>query len=117
MHNFENLQFWKRSMILAKNIYLLCSKINNDEKFGLISQIKRSVVSIPSNIAEGSGRNSNKEFNHFLAIALGSSFELQTQLILTKELELLEANEVDYLIVELKELQRMMYTFKNKLNK
>lgn len=65
MHNFENLQFWKRSIILTENIYLICAKINNDEKFGLISQIKRSAISIPSNIAEGSGRNSEKEFNHF----------------------------------------------------
>ncbi|SFH85966.1 four helix bundle protein [Halpernia frigidisoli] len=117
MHNFENLQFWKRSIELTKKIYLVCSKIEKDEKFGLISQMKRSAVSIPSNIAEGSGRNSDKEFNHFLAIALGSSFELQTQLILTKELQLLEANNVDILILELKEIQRMIYTFKNNLNK
>ena len=117
MHNFENLQFWNRSMILVKSIYLHCSKINSDEKFGLISQIKRSAVSIPSNIAEGSGRNSDKEFNHFLAIALGSSFELQTQLILTKELELLEVNDVEVLISEIKEIQRMIFSFKNNLNK
>lgn len=115
MHNFENLQFWKRSIALVKNVYLICLNINKDEKFGLISQMKRSAISIPSNIAEGSGRNSNKEFNHFLAIALGSSFELQTQLILTKELELLNAEDVDVLINELKEIQRMIYTFKNKL--
>ncbi|SEG55676.1 four helix bundle protein [Halpernia humi] len=117
MHNFENLQFWKKSILLTKSVYLICLKINKDEKFGLISQMKRSAVSIPSNIAEGSGRNSDKEFNHFLAIALGSSFELQTQLILTKELELLIADDVDNLILELKEIQRMIYAFKNNLNK
>lgn len=65
MHNFENLQFWKRSIILTKKNYLICAKINNDENFVLISQMKRSAISIPSNIAEGSGRNSEKEFNHF----------------------------------------------------
>jgi four helix bundle protein len=117
MHNFENLQFWKRSMILTKKVYLLCLKIDINEKFGLISQMKRSAVSILSNIAEGSGRNSNKEFNHFLAIALGSSFELQTQLILTRDLEILEANDVGNLISELKEIQRMIFAFKKKLDK
>lgn len=60
MHNFEKLIFWQKSIVLAKEIYILCSKITTDEKFGLISQMKCSAVSIPSNIAEGSGRNSNK---------------------------------------------------------
>ncbi len=92
MHNFEKLIFWKKSILLAKHIYIICQEINNDEKYGLISQMKRSAISISSNIAEGSGRNTNKEFNHFLTIALGSAFELQTQLILTKELQLL--NEI-----------------------
>lgn len=85
MHNFEKLLFWQKSIALAKEVYLICADLPKDEKFGLISQIKRSVVSIPSNIAEGAGRNSNNEFNHFLGIANASSFELQTQLILTKE--------------------------------
>ena len=77
--------------------------------------MKRSAISIPSNIAEGSGRNSNKEFNHFLAVALGSAFELQTQLILTKELELLDKELCNDLLSELIEIQKMIYSFKNKL--
>ncbi|WP_294207099.1 four helix bundle protein [uncultured Chryseobacterium sp.] len=115
MHHFEKLLFWQKSMVLAKNIYLACQRIHNDEKFGLISQIKRSVISIPSNIAEGSGRNSDKEFNHFLAIALGSAFELQTQLILTKELNLLPEDEVNTVLGDIAEIQRMIYSFKNNL--
>ncbi|MCA6065869.1 four helix bundle protein [Chryseobacterium sp. RG1] len=115
MHNFEKLLFWQKSIVLAKSVYLACQKISNDEKFGLISQIKRSVVSIPSNIAEGSGRNSNKEFNHFLAIALGSAFELQTQLILVRELNLLPQEKVSILLNDLSEVQRMIYSFKNNL--
>lgn len=115
MHNFENLLFWQKSITLAKNIYIICQEISSDEKFGLISQIKRCTVSIPSNIAEGSGRNSNKEFNHFLAIALGSAFELQTQLILVKELNLLSEEKVNILLKEVSEIQRMIYTFKNNL--
>ncbi len=115
MHNFEKLLFWQKSIVLAKNIYMICSEITNDEKYGLISQIKRCTISIPSNIAEGSGRNSNKEFNHFLAIALGSAFELQTQLILVKELDLLSEEKVNALLNEVSEIQRMIYSFKNNL--
>lgn len=115
MHNFENLLFWQKSIALAKNIYIICQEISSDEKYGLISQIKRCTVSISSNIAEGSGRNSNKEFNHFLAIALGSAFELQTQLILVKELNLLPEEKVNGLLKEVSEIQRMIYSFKNNL--
>lgn len=102
-------------MLLAKNMYLLSTEINKDEKFGLISQMKRAVVSIPSNIAEGSARKSNKEFGHFLDISLGSAFELQTQLILTKELGLLEPEKVNPQLESLAEIQKMIYTFKNNL--
>lgn len=84
MHNFEKLIFWQKSIELAKEVYLLCIDLPKDEKFGLISQIKRATVSIPSNIAEGAGRNNDNEFFHFLGIANASSFELQTQLILTR---------------------------------
>ena len=69
-------------MSLVKEVYLITQKLPMNEKFGLISQINRSAVSIPSNIAEGSGRSSEKEFTHFLNIAISSSFELETQLIL-----------------------------------
>lgn len=115
MHNFEKLLFWQKSIALAKNIYIICQEISSDEKYGIISQIKRCAVSIPSNIAEGSGRNSSKEFNHFLAIALGSAFELQTQLILVKELNLLREEKVSTLLNEVSEIQRMIYSFKNNL--
>ncbi|UWX62237.1 four helix bundle protein [Chryseobacterium oranimense] len=115
MHNFEKLLFWQKSIVLAKNVYIICQEISNDEKYGLISQIKRSAVSIPSNIAEGSGRNGSKEFNHFLAVALGSAFELQTQLILIRELNLLPEEKINTLLSEVSEIQRMIYSFKNNL--
>ncbi|SHM52217.1 four helix bundle protein [Chryseobacterium carnipullorum] len=115
MHNFEKLLFWQKSIVLAKNVYIICQEVSNDEKFGLISQIKRSAVSIPSNIAEGSGRNGSKEFNHFLAVALGSAFELQTQLILIRELNLLPEEKINALLSEVSEIQRMIYSFKNNL--
>lgn len=83
---------------------------------GLIDQIKRCSVSIPSNIAEGAGRNSNKEFKHFLGIANGSCYELQTQLILIKELNLTDnISEIDILIDKCIEIQKMIYSFKSKI--
>ena len=112
-HNFRELKIWKDSMSLVKNIYMISSQLPNEEKFGLKSQINRCVISIPSNIAEGSGRTSNKEFNHFLNISLSSSYELETQLILLNELFEIELNEI---LTELQTLQRMIGGFKKTLN-
>ena len=69
MHKYQDLKIWKKSMILVEKTYLLMSFLLDDEKYGLISQIKRCSISIPSNISEGAGRNSKKEFKHFLSIA------------------------------------------------
>ncbi|MBF9255225.1 four helix bundle protein [Pontibacter sp. 172403-2] len=84
MHNFKELKIWQRSMELAKLVYKTTAQFPANEKYGLTSQINRSAVSIPSNIAEGAGRNSSKEFSQFLSIALGSAFELETQLYLAE---------------------------------
>lgn len=115
MHHFEKLHFWKKSVQLAKDIYLLSVALPKDEKFGLVSQMKRCAVSIPSNIAEGSGRNSNKEFNHFLAVALGSAYESQTQLILCQELSLIDEKSIKVLLLQVIEIQKMIYGFKSTL--
>ena len=112
MHNFEKLLFWQKSIELAKQVYVASVEMPSDEKFGLTSQIKRSAVSVPSNIAEGAGRNTNGEFNQFLGIANGSSFELQTQLILCRELNLLNEEKTQNLLSDLNEIQKMIYTFK-----
>jgi four helix bundle protein len=82
----------------------------------LSSQIKRCAVSIASNIAEGAGRNSNKEFKHFLGIANGSSYELHTQLILTYELNLIEKNRIEELLNLITEIQKMNYSFQKSLS-
>ena len=115
MHKVENLKIWSKAIELVKKVYLLISELPKDEKYGLVSQIKRSSVSIPSNIAEGAGRNSNKEFKHFLSITNGSAYELQTQLILTIELKLLTKEKVQPLIDNCIELQKMNYSFQQKL--
>lgn len=89
MHKVDDLILWKKAMKLTVLVYQIVAELPLDEKYGLTSQIKRSAVSIPSNIAEGAGRNSNKEFKHFLSIANSSSYELQTQLILSVNMNLI----------------------------
>jgi len=115
MHNVENLKIWRKSIELTKTIYVLVSELPSDEKYGLVSQIKRSAVSIPSNIAEGAGRNSNKEFKYFMSVANGSAYELQTQLILVIELNLISKDKVQPLIDLCIEIQKMNYSFQQKL--
>lgn len=93
-------------MCLTKNIYLLLRSFPEDEKFALTSQIKRAVISIPSNIAEGFGRSSTKDYLHFLYIARGSLYELETQLYIAKALEYMpiKENEIDPLLQEVGKL-------------
>lgn len=93
MHNFKELKVWKNSIQLAKDVYILTADFPTDEKFGLVSQMKRCAISVASNIAEGSSRSSNKAFLHFLEIAVGSLFELETQLTIAKQLEIIHESK------------------------
>jgi len=111
-HNFKELLVWKKSIELVKSIYQLTSILPSDERFGLISQMNRSSVSIPSNIAEGSGRTSEKEFIHFLNISISSSYELETQLIITNELFQVDIESV---IGKISEVQKMILGLKRNL--
>ncbi len=86
MRNFRKFSIWKHGIEIVKEVYKLAEQLPTNEKFGLKSQIKRAAVSIPSNIAEGCSRNSDIEFKRFLEIAIGSLFELQTQLIIIEEI-------------------------------
>lgn len=115
MHKVEDLKIWQKSIELAKIVYRVVADLPADERYGLTSQIKRCAVSIASNIAEGAGRNSNKEFKHFLSMANGSSYELHTQLILTSELNLIEKYKVDELLRLITEIQKMNYSFQKSL--
>lgn len=112
-HNFRELQIWKESMELVKNVYLFTNLFPDSEKYGLCSQIQRSAISIPSNIAEGSGRSSEVEFVRFLRISISSSYELETQIILTGNLFLLDVNE---LLNHVKVIQLKIGGFIRKLN-
>jgi len=115
MHNFRQLLIWKEGMAIAKAAYLMINDLPSLEKFGLISQISRCAVSVPSNIAEGSSRSSNKEFAHFLSIALGSLFELETQILLSVDLGFLAFENVESLLSEIIQLQKKIATFKKTL--
>lgn len=115
MHNLKELKIWNKAMDLTVNVYKATANFPSEEKFGLISQSKRSAVSIPSNIAEGAGRNSDKEFSNFLRIANGSSYELQTQLVISNKLNLLNNDTLDDLLKQIDELQKMNYAFQNTL--
>lgn len=86
MRNFRNLEIWRSSIQLVSEIYKLTNNFPEYEKYGLVSQIRRCAVSIPSNIAEGCSRDTSKEFSRFIQIAIGSSFELETQLLIAKKL-------------------------------
>lgn len=100
-------------MQIVKSVYLLTEELPLDEKYGLKSQIQRCAVSVPSNIAEGSGRGTVKDFIYFLNVSLSSSYELETQLILLNDLYGINANE---LIDNINEVQRMIIGFKRSLN-
>jgi four helix bundle protein len=86
----EDLEIWKLSIRLVKETYLISKAFPDDERFGLTSQMRRAAISVPSNIAEGAGRVSKKEFIHFLSISLGSLSELETQFVIAKELQYLD---------------------------
>lgn len=116
MHNFRELKIWQKSRKLVKEIYQLTKLFPNDELYSLTSQIRRAVISIPSNIAEGCGRGTDKELSRFLDIANGSAFELESLLILATDLEYLNINQTDAMISELNEIEKMIFKLKGSLN-
>lgn len=115
MHNLKGLKIWNKAMDLAVDVYAVTGNFPKEEKYGLTSQIRRSAVSIPSNISEGAGRNSNGEFLHFLGIANGSSYELQTQLTIANKLKLISDKALSILLNQADEIQKMNYKFQETL--
>jgi four helix bundle protein len=117
MHNFRKLNVWTDSIDFAEQVYIRTGKFPAEEKFNLTSQLRRCAVSIPSNIAEGTGRNKDGELEHFIGIANGSAFELETQLVLANRLGYLQKEEFDELLQKLQSLQKQLYRFKESLTK
>lgn len=109
MHNYKKLEVWNESVDLITEIYVLTDKFPDKEKFGLITQINRSSISIASNIAEGAGRGSKKEFSLFLGYALASSFELETQLMISNNLKFISDEQKEDIINRLNIIQRKIY--------
>ncbi len=108
MKTHKDLIVWQKSIALVKSVYALTQSFPQEEMFGLISQMRRCAVSIPSNIAEGHGRGSEKELVRFLEIALGSAAELETQLIIAKELNFVVAEDFETIISEVNEVVKML---------
>ena len=115
MNNYQELKIWNKSMDLVVQVYALTKSLPEEERFGLISQLKRCSISIPSNIAEGAGRNSEKDFIRFLSIANGSTTELETQLILTNRLGFFGINEIEKLLNLCSEIKKMNFALQRSL--
>jgi four helix bundle protein len=115
MHKFKELEIWKRSRLFCSKIYALTTKFPDSEKFGLTNQLRRASVSIPSNIAEGSSRKSNKDFSRFLQITLGSAYEIETQLLIANDLNFITNSELNEVISELHQIIKMVSKFKSTL--
>ena len=116
MNNYRELIVWQKSMLLAELVYKCSASFPDEEKFGLTSQIRRSVVSVASNIAEGAGRNSNNEFRNFLGIANGSLNELMTQLELANRFDFLDNITLEEILKLCNEIQKMIYTLIKKFS-
>jgi four helix bundle protein len=116
MRNFKQLKIWQKGFDIAVNSFKLTSTFPKEEKYGLTSQITRSAVSIPSNVAEGSSRKSNKDYFRFVEISLGSSFELETQLLIAKAVNVGQEELRDFILKDIDEEQKMLMGFMNKLN-
>ena len=117
MKDFKKLNVWQKSIELVVLVYNVSKNFPREEKYGLTSQMTRAAVSVPSNIAEGSSRFSERDYFRFLEIALGSAFELETQLIIVEKLEFINSNEMNSLIENTKTIQKMLSGLMSKLNR
>lgn len=108
IHSFRDLKVWQKAMDLSEEVYKLTKELPASELYGLVSQLQRCSVSIPSNIAEGCQRNNRNEFKHFCGIAYGSAAELETQLLLIERIHKTEIREVLLLLTEVQKMLRQL---------
>ncbi len=108
-HNFKELKVWKKCRIFTKELYYLSSNFPIDEKFGITNQLRRATISISNIIAEGSGRNTPKEFKQFLHIAYGSAVEVENMLILISDLNFASTEQVKPFYNNLVKIQKMLF--------
>lgn len=117
MNNFKDLIVWRKSRELVKFLYELTVKFPQEEKYGLVSQIRRSAISIPSNIAEGCGKSSSKEFTRFLEIANSSCYEIETQIIISTDLRFITDDDFISVNEKIQEIQKMLFALRKSVNK
>jgi len=115
MRNFRNLEIWEKAIELTKMIYNITSDFPKTEKYGLNSQIQRAIVSVASNIAEGSSRRSEVDFARFLEISIGSAFEVETQLIIAKELGYISEPKYESILSHIQILQKQINALLTKI--
>ena len=111
MHKFKQLEIWKQSRSFCTEVYTLTGNFPVEERFGLTNQLRRASVSIPSNIAEGSSRKSNKDFSRFLELAIGSANEIETQLLISSDLGFIPDENLNSLLSKINVLTKMIYSF------
>ena len=116
MHNFKELNVWKQSMDIAEDVNRLVELMPKHHLWGLGSQLLKTSVSVPSNIAEGCGRKTNKDFSNFLGISLGSSFEFETQLIICKNLNFISEDDFKNIESEIQHIQNMIIKLQNTID-
>ena len=117
MNSHKDLDVWKKAINFVSDIYKITESFPNSELFGLTNQIRRAAVSIPSNIAEGAARTSQKEFNQFLSVALGSSAEVETQLLIALNLQFISTDRYKELTVKIDDIRKMLIGLKKSLNR
>ncbi len=115
MHRFKDLEIWRLNRRFCSDIYETTTSFPETEKFGITNQLRRASVSVPSNIAEGCSRKSKKDFSRFLEIALGSMYEIETQLLISNDLNFIQKNELNYLLQNLDSIIKMTSKFKSTL--
>ena len=113
MNYFKELKVWQKAIELVTETYLKTQSFPKEEIYGLTSQIRRCAVSIPSNIAEGCARKTNKDYSNILGISLGSAFEFETQLIICKNLDYIKENDFKFLESEIQHIQNMIIKLQN----
>jgi four helix bundle protein len=115
MRNFKRLLIWQKAMEIVNAVYQVIDKFPREEKFGLRSQVTRSAVSIAANIAEGSAKSSQKEYKYYVEVALGSSYELETHILIVERLGWIAQKETKDILKLIEEEQRMLSSFLDKL--
>jgi four helix bundle protein len=113
IHSYRDLDVWQQSRLLVKYIYQLTKKFPKEEQFGLITQLRRAAVSVPSNLAEGCGRNHFKDSVQFFFISRGSLYEIETQLILANDLEIMSEEELKQVIDQVTKCKKLLNGFIN----